>query len=167
MRTFLGKSRPSSARDLAHILALTDYEPLFDRLRQYNRTGRPPFPVEAMWRAVLTKYLLGLRYYAELVDLLRTNTRVCDLCGFEQGTPNASVVCRFFKRLTYHQDLVEQAIHRLVDNVAEAVNERRDAKRPLVGRALAIDSTDIPAWVDTQKKPYSDPSAKWGVRTER
>ena len=151
--------------DLAHILALADYEPLFNRLRQYNRTGRPPFPVEAMWRTALTKYLLGLRYYAELVDLLRTNHAVQHLCGFEEGVPNTSAVCRFFKRLTSHLDLVEQAIDRLVNNVAQAVRERKDPSAPPVGMALAIDSTDIPAWVDTQKKPYSDPNAMWGHRT--
>ena len=151
--------------DLAHILALADHEPLFARLRAYNRTGRPPYPVEAMWRAALTKYLLGLRYYAELVNLLSTNTAVWHLCGFEEGVPNASVICRFFKRLSNHPDLIEQAIDRLVDNVGQAVREHKDATAPLVGRALAIDSTDIPAWVDVQKKPYSDPDAKWGHRT--
>ena len=118
-----------------------------------------------MWRAALTKYLLGLRYYAELVNLLSTNTAVWQLCGFEEGVPNASVICRFFKRRSNHPDLIEQAIDRLVDNVAQAVPEHQDATAPPVGMALAIDSTDIPAWVDVQKKPYSDPAAKWGVRT--
>ena len=151
--------------DLPHILALADHEPLFARLRQYNRTGRHPYPVEAMWRAALCKYLLGLRYYPELVDLLRTNQAVWHLCGFERGVPNTSVICRFFRRLTNHLDLVEQAIHHLVDRVAEAVRQHKKPKAPPVGAALAIDSTDIPAWVDTQKKPYSDPAARWGVRT--
>ena len=116
--------------DLPHILALADHEPLFARLRAYNRTGRPSYPVEAMWRAALTKYLLGLRYYAELVNLLSTNTAAWQLCGFEEGVPNASVICRFFKRLSNHPDLIEQAIDRLVCNVAQAVREHKDASAP-------------------------------------
>lgn len=151
--------------DLPHILALADDEPLFDALRQYNHTGRRPYPVQAMWRAVLTKYLLGLRYYPELVELLRSNRTVWRLCGFDDGAPNTSIVCRFFKRLSHHLDLVEQAIHRLIDRIAKAVRDYPDHKGPPVGHALAIDSTDIDAWVDVQQKPYSDPDARWGVRT--
>ena len=30
---------------------------------------------------------------------------------------------------------------------------------------MALDSTDIDAWVDTTRKPYSDPQARWGIRT--
>ena len=151
--------------DLPHILVLADDEPLLDALRQYNHTGRKPYPVEAMWRAALTKYLLGLRYYPELVELLRSNRTVRELCGFTDTVPNTSVICRFFKRLTNHLDLVEQAIHRLVDRIAEAVRQCPDNDGPPVGAALAIDSTDIEGWVDVQKKPYSDPEARWGVRT--
>lgn len=151
--------------DLAHILALADDEPLLTRLRQYNRTGRPPYPAHAMLRAAFTKYLLGLRYYRELVETLRSNSTVRRLCGFEQRVPNTSSICRFFKRLANHQDLVEQAIHRIVDRIAEAVRDYPDHDGPPVGHALAIDSTDIEAWVDVHKKPLSDPDAKWGVRT--
>ena len=113
----------------------------------------------------MTKYLLGLRYYPELVERLRSNHTIRDLCGFEDTVPNISIVCRFFRRLTNHLGLVEQAIHRLVDRIAEAVNQHKEPKQPPVGHALAIDSTDIEGWVDVQKKPYSDPEARWGVRT--
>ena len=147
------------------MLALTDDEPLFVRLREYNRTGRPPYPVEAMWRAFLTKYLLGIRYNVELVALLRSNPRVRQICGFGESVPNESIVCRFFKRLTNHQDLVDQAIERLVDRLAAAVDVQKDATAPPVGTIVAIDSTDIEACVDTEKKPYSDPDADWGVGT--
>ena len=118
-----------------------------------------------MWRAVLTKYLLGLRYYRELSEMLRSNNTIRYLCGFGESTPNNSSICRFFKRLTSHLDLVEQAIHRLVEQIAEAVRDYPDHNGPPVGHALAIDSTDIEAWVDVQRKPYGDPVAKWGIRT--
>lgn len=146
--------------DLPHILALADHEPLLDALRQYNRTGRPPYSVAAMWRAILTKYLLGLRYNSELIDLLRSNSTVYRLCGFTRGLPSPSIISRFVKRLTHHQDLVDDAIRGLVNKLADVI------KAPRVGHTLAIDSTDIPAWVNTQRRPFSDPDAEWGYRTD-
>ncbi len=93
--------------DLGRILALTDDERLLVRLRAYNHTGRPPYSAAAMWRAFITKYVLGLRYNIELVRLLRADPQIRLLCGFGDAVPNASVICRFFQRLTCHSDLVE------------------------------------------------------------
>lgn len=103
---------------------MADDEPLLDAPRTYNRTGRPPYPVEAMYRAALTKHLLGLRYYRELAEMLRSNRTVRELCGFTDCVPNTSSICRFFGRLTNHLDLVDQAVHRLADRIAEAVESR-------------------------------------------
>ena len=156
----MGKSPVADQADLPNIVDLADDEPLFTRLRAYNHTGRPPYPVEAMWWAILTKYLLGLRYNSELIDLLRTNSTVYHHCGFTTGVPSPSIISRFVKRLTHHQDLVDAAIRRLANKLAEAI------KTQPVGHALAIDSTDIPAWVNTQRRPFSDPDAAWGYRTD-
>ena len=153
--------------DLASVLVLTDYEPLFERLRAYNRTGRPPFCVRAMWRAWVSKYLLNLRYNVELVALLRSNPAFRDACGFSDASPNTSVVCRFFRRLTAHADLVADAAAIVRDRLTDTVNQRRRDDEPLVGRLVTIDSTDIEAFVDTKRKPYSDPDARWGVRTPK
>ena len=151
--------------ELPSVLALSDDIPLIERLEAYNHTGRPPYQARAMWRAVLTKYLLGIRYNVELVALLRANPAIRDACGFTDHAPNESIVCRFFKRLTHHQDLVEAALARLVDRVVAAIAERKDERQPAPGRFVALDSTDIPGWVDVSRKPYSDPQAQWGVRT--
>ena len=150
--------------ELSSVLALSDDIPLIQRLEAYNRTGRPPYPARAMWRAVLTKYLLGLRYNVELVALLRSNPAIRDACGFTDHAPNESIVCRFFKRLTHHQDLVEAALARLVDRVVVAIAERKAERQPVPSRLVALDSTDIPGWVDISRKPYSDPQARRGVR---
>ena len=154
--------------ELARVLDLADHEPLFDALRQYNRTGRPPYDVRAMWRATLSKYLLGIDYNVELVAQLRSDAFLRDACGFEDdSTPNESVVCRFYKRLTHHQDLVDEAVHALVDRLAEAIDERREPNDPKPGHVMAIDSTDIEAFADVRLKPSTDPDAKWGHRTPK
>ena len=163
----LGRVPVDGPCELASVLALTDCEPLFERLRQYNHTGRPPYCVRAMWRAVLTKYLLGLRYNVELVALLRSNASVRDACGFGDTTPNESVLCRFFKRLASHQDLLHDAMHHLIDRLAEAINEHKTERQPAAGRMMAIDSTDIESFCDVSRKPYTDPDAAWGHRTPK
>ena len=106
---------------LQHILDLSDYEPLFDVLRSYNRTGRKPYPVEAMWRAVLCRYLLTIRYQTELVQRLRTDPRLRELCGLGDRVPSESMLSRFFGRLTDHHDLVHEAYLNLVDRVARCL----------------------------------------------
>ena len=118
-----------------------------------------------MWRAYSTKYLLGIRYNVDLIALLRTNSTVRQLCGFSSSIPSESIFSRFFKRLTNHQDLVDRAIQDVVNRLAAAVNMQKDLDKPRVGRILAIDSTDIPAWVNTTKKSLSDLDAEWGHRT--
>ena len=163
----LGQLPEDGPHELAATLALTDYEPLFARLRQYNRTGRPPYDVRAMWRAFQAKYLLGIRYNVELVALLHSNRAVADACGFDDTTPNESIVCRFFKRLTNHQGLVDEAMASLRARLIDSVNDHKRDHEPAVGEVVAIDSTDIEAYVNTRVQPYSDPTARWGVRTAK
>ena len=154
--------------DLEMALDLADYEPLFEELRKYNHTGRPPYDIRSMWRATLTKYLLGLRYNVELVALLRSDDAVRTICGFDgEPAPSESMVSRFYKRLSEHQGLVDDALHGLVDRVAEAIDERRKPNEPRPGEAMAIDSTDIQSFSDVKIKPSIDRDAAWGHRTPK
>ena len=163
------KQPPVVARsDLAMALDLADYEPLFEDLRKYNHTGRPPYDIRSMWRAALTKYLLGLRYNVELVALLRSDDAVRTICGFAvEPAPSESMVSRFYKRLSEHQGLVDDALHGLVDRVAEAIDERRKPNEPRPGETMAIDSTDIQSFSDVKIKPSIDRDATWGHRTPK
>lgn len=111
----------NSYAQLEHILELSDYEPLFDALCSYNRTGRKPYPVKAMWRAVLCRYLLAIRYQTDLVQRLRTDPRLRELCGLGDRVPSESMLSRFFRRLTAHQDIVHEAYLNLVDRVARCL----------------------------------------------
>ena len=66
---------------------------------------------------------------------------------------------------------MDKAIAAVVRRLKKAIYGNRKSgklprkQNPPLGRIIAIDSTDIEAWVDVQKKPYSDPAAAWGVRT--
>ena len=160
--------------ELARVLDLADAhsEPLLTRLQEYNRTGRPPYPVRAMWRAVLSKYLLSIDYNVELVAQLRTDSALRDACGFDDvsgggSTPNESIVCRFFKRLSEHRDLVDDALRGLTDELAKAIDERREDGDPAAGRVMAIDSTDVRSFSDSRLEVSTDPDARWGHRTPK
>lgn len=150
---------------LAHILELADNPSLFATLRAYNRTGRPPYPVEAMWRAILCRYLLGIRYQCELVQRLRTDPRLREICGLDDRTPSESMVSRFLKRLTLHQDLVDAAIRQLVTEIARRIDHQSGPDDHAVGAMIAIDSTDVPTFSNPhprKNRPVSDPDARWG-----
>ncbi len=150
---------------LEHILDLLDCEPLFDTLRAYNRTGRPPYPVEAMWRAILSKYLLNIRYNCELVQRLRTDPRLRELCGLGGRVPSESMVSRFFRRLADHQDLIDEAIRAVINRLARLIDHQSATGVDGVGSMIAIDSTDIPSFSNPNRDPVSDPDARWGHKT--
>ena len=56
---------------LAAILDDLNDEPILNSLREYRRTGRPGYPIRAMWRAYLVKFLLKIRYNNQLLERLR------------------------------------------------------------------------------------------------
>ena len=156
--------------ELARSLDAAEYEPLLERLQKYRHTGRKGYPIPAMWRAYQLKDLLSLRYNLELVARLRSDARLRLLCGFDDDVPCPSTLSRFFERLKLHQDLVDEARKSVQDRLAETIDESRQngtlpRNSPPLGHIIAIDSTDIEAWVNTKKRPFSDPDARWGHRT--
>ena len=153
---------------LRHILELADNPALFDALRAYNRTGRPPYPVEAMWRVVLSKYLLSIRYNTELVQRLRTDPLLRDVCGLGDRVPSESMVSRFFRRLCAHQDLVDEATRTLISTLARRIDAQSKIADEGVGGMIAIDSTDVPTWANPnprKNRPITDLDARWGHKT--
>lgn len=150
---------------LQRVLALTDYEPLLERLRLYNHTGRPPYPVEAMWRVIVCKYLLNLRYNTDLIDTLRSNSRLRELCGLGDRVPSPSMLTRFFKRLALHEELVHQAFIEIATTVSRLLDNRSKLDDPGAGSILAIDSTDVASFANGNRDPATDPDAKWGHKS--
>ena len=150
---------------LAFTLQLCDYEPLFDALRAYNHTGRKPYPPDAMWRAVLVKYLRNLRYNTDLIDTLRTDHHIRQMCGLGDRVPSPSMLSRFFDRLSFHEDLVHKAFLDIVNDLARQIDMRTSWDAPGAGAILAIDSTDIMSFSHPHRDPPTDPDARWGVKT--
>ena len=121
--------------------------------------GRHPYPVRTLWRAWLTKYVLNIRYTVDLVGRLRTSRRLREVCGVENQVPSESTFSRFFKRLSRpeHQVLVEDCLNQLTGELKGHI--------PDIGESVAIDSTDVEAWANPNRKHLADSEARWGVRT--
>ena len=145
---------------LRSILDEIDVSQLVQRLEEYRWTGRQGYSPESMWRAVLLRYLLNLRYTRELIVRLRTSQELRSLCGFGADVPSESTFSRFFRRLVNHQDLVDAALNQLIDLTGAYLKG--------FGKAVALDSTDIAAHGKYRKeKRCADPNAKNGRRTSK
>ena len=139
--------------ELARILDLAEArsEPLLGRLRTPRRVGDDVvYPVEVLWRAVLSKYLLGIRYDAELVARLRTDPGLRGVCGFVRVngdgsilTPTRQVFTRFYKHLAVRQDAVDAAARDIVRELSGIINRGRTLNDHPAGEILAIDSAAI------------------------
>ena len=121
-----------------------------------GRTGRPPYPARALWRARLAKDLLNIPYVVELVERLHGSRELRELCGFGDSIPSEATFSRFISRLEQHQPLVEECLNRLTDVLREYL--------PDLGESVVIDSTSIEAFANPNRKVIIDPDAWWGVR---
>ena len=155
---------------LAAVLDGLEANALLSRLQEYRHTGRPGYPVRAMWRAYAVKFVLKIRYSNQLLERLRGSERLRELCGFEDGVPSESAFSRFLSRLAGHSDLVEgcfrsvtSQLHRLVPKVKKRPG-KQDQPLPPLGAVTAVDSTLFETYANPNRPVVSDSDARWGVK---
>ena len=147
---------------LSDVLDTLDLSPVLDALGPPARTGRPGYPAEAMLRAVLSKYILGIRFNVELLDRLRASRRLRAVCGFPGRVPSEGTLSKFTTRLMYLQP-------RLHECFAQTTGELRDALAGVEGAAplgetVAVDSTAVETFANPNRTVIRDPQARWGVK---
>jgi hypothetical protein len=149
------------------------FEKLFSHLpaltQKTNARGRPPFPRNALLRALIYQRLRGIPSLIELAFELENNPAVQAACGFAtfQHPPSRERFSRFLQT-TPHQDL-EGLRKRLVRTLIE--------EKIISGGVCAMDSCPIEANVrennlktavkarfDKTKLPRGDPDARLGVK---
>ena len=132
---------------LSAILDELDDAPLLERLAEYRRTGRPGCPVRAMWRALVSKFVLMIRFNNQLLERLRGNRRLREICGFGDHVPSESAFSRFVSRLANHADLIERCFTGITGQLLERVPKvkgregRQPQPLPPLGEVTAVDST--------------------------
>ena len=158
-----GQSTPQgSAVSVSQILEQVDDTKilaLLERpLAKDGRTGRPAFPLRALLRAFLSKYVLNLEYNLDLVSWLQRDPELRRVCGFEGPAPSPSTLSRFYKRLVPHADALEECF--------SAITKALRPYLPGLGKSVAIDSTDVEAWANgmRKKEKLADTDARWGWR---
>lgn len=159
-------------QDIRRVFNAIDDGPLLAYLNAYRWTGRKGYTPVAMWRAILAKYVLRLRFNRDLIAQLRASRQLRRLCGFRDAVPSESTFSRFIARLALHHDLVDQAVTSVANTIGDALAQLKDDgllpdNTPAPGRTVAIDSTDIPAYANPHRAVPKDTDARRGHRTAK
>ena len=127
----------------------------------HSHGGRPGYPAMAMLSAVVLQHVLSIRYANRFLDELDNNGYWLDLCGLERA-PTETAYSRFRKRLTAHQDQLDQLSATIFSEIDVDIRWLRwhgviPSDAPDLGYYLAIDSTDIDAYGNGNRDRASRP----------
>ena len=148
--------------------------PLLEKLEEPHRHGgNPGDPAKAMLSACILQFTLKKRYANGFLVELDRDPQLLNLCGLA-AAPSESAYCRFKQRLAQHQDLFEagQITSGIVAEINDEIECLREvsvvpAEAPGLGEYIAIDSTDIEAYGNPNRKEPADQDAAWGHRTPK
>lgn len=155
--------RRSVAAEVAKILDSPEVARLVAELDALRLTGRRGYGSRTMLGAYLVKALYALPTWTRTADLIAEHPGLSDTLG---GAPSHWACYRFATKLRKERGRIAECI----DALASAL---RDAY-PDMGREVAIDASDMPAYANGQRflynhgperQAYSDPDASWGHRS--
>lgn len=147
---------------LARSLDSPELERLIDTVDGLRWTSRPGYPTRVLLEACLARHVYGMPNYRRTQQLIVENSSLQEAIG---GCPSLHAIYRFTKKLSRHG---------LLGETGAALVETAVATGKQVGRHVAIDSTDLPAWANGQRTVskggpertrFSDPDASWGHRS--
>ncbi len=156
-------SRDRDSAQIASLLALPEITALITDLESLHWTGRPGYGVKSLVGAALVKSVYALPTWTRTVSLVRDHAALRNVLG---AAPSVDACYRFAGKLRKHEKMLTACI----DAVLAAL---RDA-HPEMGKTLAIDGSDLPAYGNGQRyvkrggeerKKFSDPDASWGHRS--
>ncbi|MEJ7656105.1 MAG: transposase [Thermoleophilaceae bacterium] len=157
---------PRSASALAGLLDSPEIADLIRDLEDTRWTGRPGYPLRAMVGMALAKSLYSIPTWTRTVALVREHAALREAIGGSGEPPSHWACYRFATKLRTYSDLLDACIARVLD--------RLHRENPEMGRDLAIDGSDLPAYANGQRfvskggrerERFSDPDASWGHRS--
>ena len=143
---------------LESIEGLPEIQRFLDSVLHRRRNGRPGYAPAAMLRLLCLKHLLNERFNVQLLIRLRESPNLRKVCGF-RVVPSETTVCRFFRTLSEHFDLIEGAVVSMVNRLREIY--------PDIGEIVSIDATDIESYAHSGRNPPVDSDAQKGWRTPK
>ncbi len=155
----------SAATELAGLLDSPEIAELVRALDETRWTGRPGYPIRAMVGMALAKSLYAIPTWTRTVALVREHAAL--RAAITDGEAPSVYACyRFAAKLRAYKPLLDACL----DRVTAALHERH----PDMGRDVAIDGSDMPAYANGQRflskngperERFSDPDASWGHRS--
>ena len=124
--------------------------------KEYRPTGRPGYPLKALWRAYVASFILNLPHTNALIRRLKDESDLRHLCGFGDVLPHRSTFNRFIQRLSRHTDLIEGCFAKITGYLRRLL--------PRLGRELAVDSTTVRSHCNPNRRRLSDPEASWTAK---
>ncbi len=142
---------------LVMVLETLDAEKLIGALERENWTGRKGYPLRGMWSALIAGLLNQCYTLSAVVRLLERDKDTRVICGFSRDNiPSEDALSRFLKKLVVHEELLEACFAGLVKELRYLL--------PGFGDKLAVDSTEVKAYANGNRKIPADPDARWGAR---
>ena len=140
---------------IAHVIDVIEQTGIVDELEKGYTTGRRGYGKRTLFRAYVTKFVMGHRYTNQTIRMLQDNAEVRELCGFKT-IPWHTTFTRFFSELQHHDHLIETAITNITNQLKDEL--------PDLGNVVAVDSTAVHTYSNPNRKTKSDPEANWGVK---
>jgi len=153
----------SAAAELAGLLDSPEIAALVRELEDLRWTGRPGYPIRSMVGMALAKSLYAIPTWTRTVRLVREHVALSAAIG---AVPSEWACYRFTRKLREHGDMLAACLDRVTAGL--------HAAHPDMGRDVAIDGSDLPAYANGQRyvskngperERYSDPDASWGHRS--
>jgi hypothetical protein len=158
---------PSAVGQLAQVLGSPEIAALVSELEATRWTGRPGYPIRSMVGMALAKSVYAVPTWTKTVALVREHVALrLAVCKWGEDVPSVYACYRFAAKLRAYRHLLDACL----DRVTAALH----AKHPEMGRDVAIDGSDMPAYANGQRylskngperARYSDPDASWGHRS--
>lgn len=151
--------------ELAATLDSPEINLLIEEIENTRWTGRPGYPVRALFGVALVKSIYGISTWSKTVALVQEHEGIQRALG---DVPSVYAAYRFASKLVAHKELIDRCVARVL--------ERLRSTKPGMGENIAIDGSDLPAHSSVAaytkingeaRKPgeYSDMDASWGYRT--
>jgi hypothetical protein len=155
--------RRSVVSEVAEILDSPEVAALIAELDALRWVGRRGYGARAMLGACIVKALYAIPTWTRTADLIAEHPGLHETLG---GAPSHWACYRFARKLRAERERIADCL----DALAASLREHH----PEMGREVAIDASDIPAFGNGQKYLYnggperttfSDPDASWGHRS--
>jgi len=156
-------ARRTAVGDVAELLDSPEISALIEDLEALRETGRKGFGARALVGACLVKGLFALPTWTWVAALIAEHPGLQEALG---GAPSCWAMYRFSRKLRKNRP----ALNACLDACAASLR----SQHPELGRDVAIDASNLPAFANGQKfvhqggperEKYSDPDASWGHRS--